>query len=418
MPRSPIREITKIKLDSIKHHEIESGFPRLNGVNLDFPSENTQYATHALHPYVAAINPPLARTLLTHYGTSKNHILDPFCGGGGVLVECLLNGNRATGYDVNPLACHISSGKTTYVPTQVMVRELQKLLLIVKPDPNAPETVPSLVSFWYYEYILEWLVPLAKYVNSISEPKTRAVFQVALSATARDVMLTYRGEVRLRKLREQDQGRFKPVVIDTFKRRIELAIARVGSLPKNADVKVNFADCRELTKKRRFDMIITSPPYGDDKNGVGYFQFSRNMLYFLGYTLSEIKDARASFLGLGSEEIPGDWNPPSSLSIYLEHIENRSKRLYLEAIKFYYDYFCAFRSIVEMTRGRIVVVTGDRVLARTFIDNGQITLEILQSLGCPLEHYYSREIRKKRIANLGGDGGQISKEHILVHKCE
>ena len=46
-----------------------------------------------------------------------------------------------------------------------------------------------------------------------------------------------------------------------------------------------------------FHSVICSPPYADDKNGVGYFQFSKNMLEWLGYTKEEISDHKKLFLG-------------------------------------------------------------------------------------------------------------------------
>lgn len=65
-----------------------------------------------LHTYVAAINPPLAETLIKHYVPEGETILDPFCGGGGVLVESILNGRKAIGCDVNPLGALLSKVKT------------------------------------------------------------------------------------------------------------------------------------------------------------------------------------------------------------------------------------------------------------------------------------------------------------------
>ena len=54
---------------------------------------------------------------------------------------------------------------------------------------------------------------------------------------------------------------------------------------------------RMLTQQQSCHTVITSPPYGDDKNGVGYFQFSRNMLFWLGISLEEQKRKRESILG-------------------------------------------------------------------------------------------------------------------------
>ena len=38
-----------------------------NGHDLNFNGVETQHATHSIHPYVAAINPPLAASLINHY---------------------------------------------------------------------------------------------------------------------------------------------------------------------------------------------------------------------------------------------------------------------------------------------------------------------------------------------------------------
>src|SRR5579872_4969610 len=111
MPLSPIREITMLELEPLHNHC--NGFhprhPPLNGaLDLNFPGIETQHSTHAIHPYVAAVNPPLAAAVIRHYVPEQAVILDPFCGGGGILVEALLQDRRAIGCDVNPLATLIS----------------------------------------------------------------------------------------------------------------------------------------------------------------------------------------------------------------------------------------------------------------------------------------------------------------------
>ncbi len=85
-------------------------------------------------------------------------------------------------------------------------------------------------------------------------------------------------------------------------------------------------------------------------------------------------------------------------------------------MSFYHDYYEAIKRITSVVQKRIIIVIGDRVLSRTQINNGHITTEMLAELGFGLEHYYTRELRKKRIANLGGDGGGTSVEHILVYQ--
>src|SRR6266545_581035 len=117
MPLSPIREITDIEVEPLEPClRVEYRAPELeNGRDLNFMGVETQHATHSMHPYVAAINPPLAASLIEHYVPKGELVLDPFCGGGGVLIEAVLHGRRACGCDVNPLAVLMSRAKTTHL---------------------------------------------------------------------------------------------------------------------------------------------------------------------------------------------------------------------------------------------------------------------------------------------------------------
>ena len=84
MPLSPIREITDVEVRPLEPClPVEARAAGLeNGRDLNFNGAETQHATHSLHPYVAAINPPLAASLINHYVPKGEVILDPFCGPG------------------------------------------------------------------------------------------------------------------------------------------------------------------------------------------------------------------------------------------------------------------------------------------------------------------------------------------------
>ncbi len=384
--------------------------------DLDFAGVETQYSMHAVHPYVAAINPPLAAELIKHYTNEGDTVLDPFCGGGGVMLEAVLAKRRATGYDVNPLAVILSKGKTTFVKPTVITSLAQKLVDEADRRKKKKLPVEDLIAFWYSAEVANELSHLGRLVEEIEDSDTRSLFRMVLSAAARDTMFTYRGEVRLRRMRPEDEARFRPDVMKSFIKRALIAAERVSTIKDRPAANIVHADCRTVSAPEKFNCVVTSPPYGDDKNGVGYFQFSRNMLYFLGIEGEALKQNRQQFLGCGKSVVPADWHPAPSLAAVLDACKSTSPRLHGDAQQFYFDYYQALARLTQITKDRIIVVTGDRVLARTFIDNGKLTADFLTSLGWPLEHYYTREIRKKRIANLGGDGGQISREHVLVHR--
>lgn len=419
MPLSPVREITDIELTPLEPCLLaKNRSPQLqNGSDLDFAGIATQHATHSLHPYVAAINPPLAQSLINHYVPKGEVVLDPFCGGGGVLVESVLHGRRAVGCDINPLAVLISKTKTTHLPS---VRTLPAYLRIEKAAERLSRStttghVPEVIRFWYREDSLGPLQALQTVILEIEDDAERRLFQTALSATARDVMLTYRGEIRLRKLRDEDLNRFQPNVFSAFRRRALSAIKTVAELPPASSAQVSLHDCRKLTAQQNCHTVITSPPYGDDKNGVGYFQFSRNMLFWIGVPLDEQKRLRAIFLGCGDDAHTRAM-PSEALEQTLTIINERKPSHGREATNFYSDYLEGLKRIAAVARERVIIVIGDRVLSRTRINNGHITTDFMRSIGWQLEHYYTRQLLKKRIANLGGDGGGISLEHVMVFR--
>jgi DNA modification methylase len=421
MPISRIREITTLDLDPL-HQNLEFRFHQPHQglaptLDLNFPGVETQHATHSIHPYVAAINPPLAATLIRHYIPEGETGLDPFCGGGGVPVEAILNNRKAIGCDINPLAVLLSRVKTTHIPSRRTLKLFQKLLAEAEKETRTArvDDVPEVIRFWYFDDTLKPLRALQNLVLRIEDQDVRQLFQAVLSATARDVMLTYRGEIRLRKLQGNDLARFKPNVFVAFKKRALSAMASVDGLPQGARASVRLLDCRELTREQRCHTVITSPPYGDDKNGVGYFQFSRNMLYWIGVPLDEQKRRKESFLGSMANGVHGV-PETSTLRKTLEIIGNQNPIHHREAASFYTDYYKALQRIVLVTAERVIIIIGDRVLSRTKINNGHITIEFMEAIGWRLEHYYNRQLTKKRIANLGGDGGGISLEHVMVFR--
>src|SRR4051794_25104264 len=96
--------------------------PRADGASQDwdFAGEDTQYLTHGLHPYLASMIPQIPRRLLSAYAGPGTRVLDPFAGGGAVLLEASLAGLPSVGVDINPLAVLISRAKTTPLPHEIL----------------------------------------------------------------------------------------------------------------------------------------------------------------------------------------------------------------------------------------------------------------------------------------------------------
>ncbi len=73
----------------------------------DDPDASREHV-HGFHSYPARLHPDLARPLIGALSPAGGVVLDPFCGSGTVLVESRLQGRRAIGVDLNPLAVRLA----------------------------------------------------------------------------------------------------------------------------------------------------------------------------------------------------------------------------------------------------------------------------------------------------------------------
>lgn len=391
---------------------------------LDFKGCDTQYSTHALHTYVAAMVPQLAEHLVTTYVPEGETVFDPFCGGGAVMVEAVRHGRRAVGSDINPLATLIAKVKSTYVRSEA----IEKACNYVRKQAergidgriNFPENYN--IGYWFHPYTIRELSSVALVIKRCEQEKLFPtdvidILRVVFSATVRDVMLTYRNEVRLRRLEPKDLQRFKPNAFAGFAERSKIAVARIGSLPRGAYAQIYVHDVRQLPHAdKSFHSIICSPPYGDERNGVSYLQFSKYMLYWIGFTRDAVIEARKRTIGSVSSQNEVASQTYMSVSKKIMHNGRDNGGL-----AFYGDYYNALKEMIRVTRENVIIVIGNRVLKQIVIENGKITAELMDSLGWKLAERYERTLPSKRLPKLRrelshGFGGAIDKEDILVFR--
>jgi len=386
--------------------------------SLNFQGIDTQYSTHCLHTYLAAMIPALAHKLIDSYVPPGGTVLDPFCGGGAVLVEAILSGRAALGYDINELAILVSKAKTTFL-SHDQIESAGKQVL-EKARRYSGQAIcfgkSEKVDYWFKPYMFSPLTALRTSIDSIRDPKTRDLLRVVFSATVRNVSLTYRNEIRLRRMTEKEQERFNPDVFRKFEEKLAEALSRVPDLPEGSKARVGKLDIRKLQLAKYKDIadaIVCSPPYGDERNGVPYTQFAKNMLFWLGYSADQIRESKNMSLGWGAKQrvVPHS----RTLLEAIEKIEAYPDSVE-EAINFYADYFEALKGMSNAAKDRIVIVIGQRVLRDTIFNNGKITAELMAEIGLPVEVAFLRKLPSKRLPKMRNYGAAINKETILVFK--
>ncbi|MCF6150014.1 MAG: hypothetical protein E3K37_15280 [Candidatus Kuenenia sp.] len=220
---------------------------------------HTQFIT-----YVAAMVPPLAEALVTLYVPRDEVVLDPFCGGGAVLVECSRHHRKAFGSDINPLAALISKVKSTYIDVDELLEATRVVTATSIRNLNGSISFPEEYNMEYW-FLPETIAELSSIIRVIKKCEVENTFssdvldalKVAFSSTVRDVMLTYRNEVRLRRLEPKDLEKFHPNAIERFKHRSKLIVERISSLPKGAHSRVEIAPVQHLPyEAKKFHSII------------------------------------------------------------------------------------------------------------------------------------------------------------------
>ena len=371
-----------------------------------------------MHPYVAAMVPALAKKMIQE--TKPASLLDPFCGGGAVCVEGVLAGIPTTGLDINLLSIVLASAKTAHIDICSIMECYYSLVETARTETylhDDYEYRKFMVSYWFKEDIIEQLGRLAYAVSTVHDVRLRRFFQCVLSGTVRDCSLTYRNEVRLHKMRPKDYDRFNPDVMSIFEKRTVSSANAVSLLPVGTNADIRHGNILNMPfGDGQFTTIITSPPYGDERNGVPYTQFAKNMLYWIGTKKATVDEHKRQTLGWTDKDTNKSLPQTPTLRSLDQSMTNERSRKELAA--FYHDYDLALGEMARVTSDRIVIVIGNRVLNNLVVDNGKITTELFELHGLPLVKHYQRDLPSKRIPKFGRsptvNGGCIDREDILI----
>ncbi len=230
--------------------------------------ERTKHV-HGLHPYLGKFIPQLVETLVRRYLRAGQHVLDPFAGSGTTLVQALESGLDATGADVAAFNCLLMRVKTQRHNLFVLERELRDACARI--DDGYAGAVP--------DYARRWVAPRAArellgFRALIHDYGSADVLRVVLARAARSARLTTHFDLDFPRAPQLEpywchkhRRECRPVErAEHFLRRYALdTLARIKEFQRvrarGREAYVHHGDSRELDFGRRFDGIVTSPPY-------------------------------------------------------------------------------------------------------------------------------------------------------------
>ena len=411
----------------------------MNAVNLkykdeswDFRESNTKEYTHCFHTYPAMMIPQIARRLLKEYGTEGGWLLDPYCGTGTSLVEASLFGMHSVGCDINPLVRLIAAAKSNPICLSALDEKLNKLnndLFQIEFQkgkvPDAP--IPNILNltYWFSEEVIKSLAYLQAWINDVEDEAVRNFILVAFSETVREVSYTRNGEFKLYRMPAKKLESFNPDVFGVFRKKLNrnrVGLAAFLEKRKSVEVSVSSANTvqGELPMPRPlggYDLVITSPPYGDSHTTVAYGQFSRLAAEWMGLPNARKID-KLAMGGHRAKETLTD-SPISSAVNKICSVDGKRAR---EVSAFYIDLGRSINSIAQVLspRATICYVVGNRQVKKVMLPTDEFVVDAFRQYGFAHKETIVRNIPNKRMpkknspSNIAGETSTTMHEEYIV----
>jgi SAM-dependent methyltransferase len=262
--------------------------------------------THGFHTWPAQLHPDAAALLVRQFGGER--LLDPFCGGGTVLVEALAAGKRAVGRDISPVAVMVSRGRTNAMSEEQLtaVRSAARKLTegARKAQMLPPEHILQAVRRWYPQHVLCELESLRQGIEA-ADPAVRPSLRFCFSSIL--VKTSYRRSDTSAQREVHERPAQTAAIL--FHKKVREYGRRVAALREAVPAgtpapEIAIGDARRIELDQPVDAVITSPPYPSTYD-YGPMQHLRHIWLELEDADGEI-GARRSWR-LGSEEAQRRW---------------------------------------------------------------------------------------------------------------
>jgi DNA modification methylase len=430
-----------------------------NGYEDDGRRKDPKYVTHGIHSYKGKFYPQLAKSLLNIVGLEAGMaVLDPFCGSGTTLLEARLNGFRAYGCDLNPLAAKIARAKVGIIdadPDLVLeaVEAIESRIAMTKDAHQGdeldqiPQSIREEAASWFAYPVIYKINAVLRAIRTSTTGILREYFEVILSSLIRDVSQQEPRDLRIRRRRipltDAD-------VLGLFSQRLRGQVDRLehfwetrGYSPfQFHEAVVAYGDCRTADvysslglEANSVDCIVTSPPYA---TALPYIDTDRlSLLLLFGLTSSARRPLEMDLTG--SREITvsdrrkletlldssqATFLPQTVIAFLASLLKasrnetvgfrklNRASLL----LRFFSDMASALEQCKRVGRRRadVIMVVGDSTTEvkakRTSIPTTSFIREIAESLGLELVEEFSIDVTTE---NLKHSKNAITENRVL-----
>jgi PIN domain nuclease of toxin-antitoxin system len=377
------------------------------------------------------------------------HIFDPFVGSGTTMTEAMMQGLDFTGQDINPLAVLICRAKIGPFHDQKLREKLASIIDKAKKDQSSQIDVDFQgLDKWFLPKIAIELSCIRRSIQNEQELWCRRFCWVALAETVRITSnsrtSTFKlhirpiDQIRRRELSISPISTFETIAkrnLDNLSQQKELLEAcdllERGLYRGNIEIKHKDAAAK-ADNVELYDLLITSPPYGDNKSTVPYGQHSFLPLQWID--LSDIdENMNAEWLkstheidsrSLGgqlhdaSENIEQLCNLSKSFGQIIEDLKDEPKDRRIRVAAFCRDLNNCIDPILQSLKpdAYMIWTIGNRRVGNRPVPIDRILIELLSVRGVTLITKLQRTIPVKRMALRNSLSSTMRAEIVLVMK--
>lgn len=421
-----------------------------------FTDRDPREDVHAYFQYPAMMVPGLQRELIEivlDLQPMVRNLLDPFVGAGTTMTACMPFALNFTGQDINPLAVLVSRAKMGPFFHQALGIKIERILDLINADAEERiEADFANLDKWFQPEVQIQLSKIRRAIRSEKYLWARRFFWVALAETVRltsnsrtstyKLHIRPKTEIETREVSavETFAGILKQNLTDSLDFRN--ALGEAGSAQRSRYVGklvIHLQDTREgifspPDGAEQYDLMITSPPYGDNTSTVPYGQHAYLPLQWI------------DFKDIDSDAVDTDWlrttqeidrkslggQRPRSFEEYTRYLEERSKS-FSETISllrehprdrssrvtaFLYDLDRTIDPTIKSLRKNayLMWIVGNRHVGGIEIPTDSILAELLEHRRTKLVTRATRRIVFKRMAVRNQISSMIRQEHVLVFR--
>lgn len=397
---------------------------------------------------VPSVQEPIIVKLSKALNNENVSLLDPFMGASNTLVTGMKYGMNVFGQDINPLSVLLSQVKTSFYQNEELIEAEIRIIGTIKGDTSDVIEIYFInIDKWFTKDIQVELSKIYRAIRREPNIKIRKFFWVALAETIRltsnDRTSTFK--MHMRPIEEINSRQISAIktftsvskkniknISDYISLLIQNGHIKKGKYVKNTDVVWGDTNSGIKTKKT-FNLLVTSPPYGDNQTTVTYGQFSYLPLQWI--PVEDIDDSIAidylkTAQSIDNKSLGGQikesineieervFEKSKTLKKFVTQFKDTERKKAEKVTRFINDLDNSIdKMLPKMRKDSFLVWTiGNRNVNKQVVQNDLILKELFTHKDISLFTDLEREILSKRMPGRNNFSNMMSKEKIIIFK--